>query len=354
MRAVTIVPRKPGSLQVADVPEPSLGKGQLLLGVKRVGVCGTDLDIIGGAYGEAPSQSPFLILGHESLCEVLETGQGVSGFNKGDLVVPTVRRPCPELCMNCRSGESDMCTTGHYLEHGIKGLNGFACEQSLTESGFAVRLPRSLDKVGVLLEPLTIVEKAVAQALDIQRARMRWEPRTALVLGAGAVGLLGTALLRLMDIEVTAFARQPAGSAKAALVSSTGATYHDATADPLDRFEGRFDFVLEATGSPSVALEAQNLCAVNGVVSYLGVYRSALASEDAGRAFSNLVLGNRVFFGSVNANISHYRSGVTHLDRIASKWNGFLDKMISRTVPSSRAVDAYSREEGGMKTVVAF
>ena len=328
-------------------------KGELLLRVQQVGVCGTDMDIVNGFYGEPPTGSKYLVLGHESLSRVAEVGPGCRGFKKGDLVVPTVRRNCPENCLNCRSGESDMCLTGHYKEHGIKGLHGFASELAVSDSRFVTKLPESLSEVGVLLEPLTIVEKGIGQAFIIQNSRMKWRPKSALVLGSGPVGLLATALLGLMGLSVTTVARKLADSPKARLAASTGADYIDVEETPLSSLEDKFDLVFEATGSTSVALEAQNLCSTNGVVSFVGIYKSEAETEDAGKVFTNLVLGNRVFFGSVNANISYFRRGARDLVRIRKKWRGFLEGIITDRIPLPRAEIAYGpKGESSVKTIL--
>ena len=323
--------------------------------VLRVGVCGTDMDVISGFYGEAPVGSPYLILGHESLSRVEDVGPGVRGFKKGDLVVPTVRRNCTENCLNCRNGESDMCLTGNYKEHGIKELHGFASEFAVTDSRFVVRLPEALSEVGVLLEPLTIVEKGINQIFLLQHARMKWKPTKALVLGAGPVGLLATALLRLRGLQVSTVATKPPDSLKAKLVSSTGGIYVDSERTPLSSMENRFDIVFEATGAPSVALEAQNLCEANGVVSFVGIYRSKVATEDAGKVFTNLVLGNRLYFGSVNANITYFRQGVQDLVNIRRRWKDFLERTITERVPVSAWARAYSpKGEEDVKTILQF
>ena len=311
------------------------------------------MDIISGFYGEAPQGSEYLIIGHESLSRVEEVGQGASGFAPGDLVVPTVRRNCPENCLNCRSGESDMCLTGHYKEHGIKGLHGFAAEFAVTDARFVTKLPESLSEVGVLLEPLTIVEKGINQAYEIQASRMKWEPKSALVLGSGPVGLLATALLRVRGLDVTAVARKPPSSPKARLVTSTGAAYVDVADTPLSTMEDRFDLVFEATGSTSVALEAQNLCSTNGVVSFVGIYRSKVATEDAGKVFTNLVLGNRLFFGSVNANISYFTQGAADLVKIRGRFGGFLERIMTSRVPLSDWKRAYlPKGDEDVKTIL--
>jgi glucose 1-dehydrogenase len=353
MKAVTVTPGSPGSVSLKEVPDPVPGRRELLLRVLKVGVCGTDMDIVSGFYGEAPAGSSYLVLGHESLSRVERVGPGCKGFRKGDLVVPTVRRNCPENCLNCRNGESDMCLTGHYKEHGIKGLHGFASEFAVSDSRFVVKLPESLSEVGVLLEPLTIVEKGIRQALLIQNSRVKWEPSRALVLGSGPVGLLATAVLELMGLEVTTVARKPSTSPKARLVASTGASYVDVQETPLSTMEDRYDLVLEATGSTSVALEAQNLCRTNGIVSFVGIYKSQTGTEDAGKVFTNLVLGNRVFFGSVNANISYFRRGAADLVKIQRRWRTFLEGIMTDRTPLDRAESAYGpKGDESVKTIL--
>ena len=356
MKAIVVTPRKENTLRIVDQEVPEPGPREVLLEVRRVGVCGTDRDMIAGFYGEAPADSTYLVLGHESLSRVAKIGDKVGGgFRKGDLVVPTVRRNCVENCLNCRNGESDMCMTGHYKEHGIKGLHGFAREFAVTDADFMVKLPESLSNIGVLLEPLTVVEKGVTQTFLIQQARMKWKPKNALVLGAGPVGLLATALLRLKELEVDTVATRPRDSLKARLVEQTGASYINAKETPLMSLENRYDMVLEITGNTSVALEAQRLIETNGVVSFLGVYKDQQLTEDAGRLFTDLVLGNRTYFGSVNANRTYFQQGVRNLTRITNRWKGFLDQMITRTTDPDRFEVAYRPEdEEEIKTIIQF
>lgn len=356
MRAIAVTPRRAGSLRLLEVGAPDPGDADVLLEVQEVGICGTDRDIVAGFYGEPPPGSSHLVLGHESICRVSALGKRVSGLKRGELVVPTVRRGCPQMCLSCRSGESDMCLTGDYREHGIKGLHGFASDRAVSDHRFLVKLPESLEKVGVLLEPLSIVEKALAQVERIQAARMkRWRPEKALVLGSGPVGLLATAILRLRGLEVHTVATRPAQSIKARLAESTGARYINSRERPLGALEHRYDIVLEVTGNVGVALEAQSLTRLNGIVSYLGIYREQVASEDAGMIFTNLVLGNRVHFGSVNANRSYFESGVSDMARIQKVWPGLLGRMITRRARPEEFADAYSSaDEEEIKTVVDF
>ncbi|MGD0477674.1 MAG: glucose 1-dehydrogenase [Nitrososphaerales archaeon] len=355
MKAIVVTPKKQGSLRLEDLEEPKQGKNDVLLEVQKVGICGTDRDIIEGFYGEAPEGGDFLVLGHESLCRVAELESNVTGLRAGDLVVPTVRRDCWEHCLNCRSGESDMCLTGDYKEHGIKGLHGFARELAVSDGRYIAKLPESLAGTGVLLEPMTIVEKGLVQTYRVQEARMKWEPKRALVLGAGPVGLLATALLRLEGLEVHTVATRSEESLKARLVEETGAAYINAKEVALSRLEYKYDIVFEITGSTTLALEAQSLIGVNGIVSYLGIYKNEVAKEDAGRIFTNLVLGNQVHLGSVNANKSYFTRGAKDLLRISKKWHGLLGKMITKVSKPEDYEGAYGPEnEEEIKSVIEF
>lgn len=355
MKAVCVTPGKSNTLDLKEVEIPKARRGELLLQVQRVGICGTDRDIISGFYGAAPPGQDYLIIGHESLSRVAEVGAGVKGFKKGDLVVPTVRRNCYENCLNCRSGESDMCLTGHYKEHGIKELNGFAAQYATTDSRFVVKLPETLSDVGVLLEPLTVVEKGEIQTFILQQSRMRWKPRKALVLGAGPVGILGTAILRLKGLEVDTVATRSKDSLKARLIEQTGASYINAKEQPLNSLTKKYDIVFEVTGNPTIALEAQQLVGVNGVVCYLGIYKMQIDSEDEGKIFTDLVLGNKVHFGSVNANKTYFAKGAKDLSAIKKKYPNLLQKMITRREEPEKYEEAYSPEnQEDIKTIVEF
>ncbi len=355
MKAIAVTPMKSDSLRLLDLSVPVPGKRELLLEVQRIGICGTDRDIISGRYGEAPKGSDYLVVGHESLSRVEKAGRGVEGFRKGDLVVPTVRRNCWENCLNCKGGESDMCLTGDYKEHGIKGLHGFASEFAVTDSSFVVKLPESLSELGVLLEPMSVVEKGLVQIYEIQN-RMKWEPKEALVLGSGPVGLLATAILKLGGLDVKTLATRSRNSLKARLVESTGSKYINANETPIESLDHKFDIVFEITGNPTVALEAQDLIRVNGVACFIGLYRNQQgAGIDIGKSFTDLVLGNKLHFGSVNANRSYFEKGAKDLVKIRKKWPGLLEKIITRKAKPEDLGKAYrpeSQEE--IKTIIEF
>src|SRR5207248_7242925 len=131
---------------------PPASDGPVLGQALAVGVCGTDLEIVGGAYGQAAPGRERLVLGHESLGRVLEAPAD-SGLAQGDLVVGIVRRPDPVPCPNCAAGEWDMCRNGRYTERGIKGRDGYCSDRYRIHPGFAVKVAPHLGTLGVLLEP---------------------------------------------------------------------------------------------------------------------------------------------------------------------------------------------------------
>lgn len=332
------------------MPRPELSEGKALLRTSKIGICGTDLEIIQGSYGEAPSGSDYLILGHECQATVEEAATDSVEIKKGDLVVPTVRRP--DGCLNCQNGESDMCLTGQYKEHGIKGLHGFCSEYSVSDVNFLVPVPAELSDVAVLLEPASVAEKGVVQTFKIQE-RMIWEPQRALVLGTGPVGLLTALLLRIRGLDVTAVATRPKDSLKARLVERIGGTYVNATDQPITGL-GKFDLIMEETGVASLAAQAQGLLNNNGVFCLLGIYRANLATQDIGHTYDDIVLGNRITFGSVNANKRYFVNGIKDFKTIQQRFPGVLKSLFTRMVALTDYAKAYSPTKDDIKSVIDF
>ena len=338
------------SIQLDEIALPTPSSSQALLRIKEIGICGTDLDISQGFYGEAPPGSNFLVTGHESLATVEKIRGSAYGISKGDLVVPTVRRP--DSCMNCFNGESDMCLTGDYREHGIKRLHGFGSDFAVSDVDFLVKVPTNLADIAVLLEPMSVAEKGVYQAFKIQE-RMLWKPKRVLILGAGPVGLLTTYLLRLKGLEVVVTATRAKDSAKARLAQRAGAVYVNTLEQALQGL-GKFDLIMEETGSAQVAMQATSMLNTNGIMCFLGIYSSTTAPEDIGEFYKDVVLGNKTFFGSVNANINYFRMGLKDFAEIEKRFDGILRDTISARISPDEFQEAYTQNKDNIKTVIRF
>src|SRR5215469_921048 len=253
MQAVAVFPSKK-KLDLVDVPQPKLqGSTDVLLRVREVGLCGTDREISSFEYGDPPSGTDRLSLGHESLAEVIEVGRDVRSFKPGNLAVAMVRRPCPHPeCRPCRAGRPDFCVTGDYTERGIKGADGFLTDYVVEDEEYLVRVPHALADVAVLVEPLSVVAKASDRTQAIFHG-LPFEsgPQRGLVLGAGPIGLLGAMVLVADGFETVVYSRDPEQSKQAELVRSLGAYYVSSTAIPIENLRdrwGKFDVVLEAVG----------------------------------------------------------------------------------------------------------
>ena len=355
MRAVAVTPMQAGSARQVELPVPTATPGTALMRVLEVGIDGTDTEINEGLYGAAPPGSDFLVIGHEALSRVEAVGEGVLGFKPGDRVVSTVRRP--DDCPNCQAGESDMCLFGNYTERGIKGAHGYMGEYYCEAPAFMVKIPPGLRPFAVLLEPLSIVEKASFQAWKMQE-RMLWQPKRAVVLGAGQIGILCTILLRLRGLEVHVYAKSPADSLQGRILSSLGATYASVDDHPVIGIReelGQIDFILEATGNSSVAFEAMPQLGNNGALCLTGVSAGNRSIEIPGDVINlQMVLGNRVAFGSVNANRRYFETGVQHFQQAERQWPGIFERLITRRVPFDDFTAALDRRPEDIKTLLTI
>jgi threonine dehydrogenase-like Zn-dependent dehydrogenase len=348
MRALTVIPRHRDSLAVSDVAEPEPADGDLLVDGVAIGVCGTDKEIADGDYGWAPPGEDRLIIGHESLGRVRTAPDG-SGFSTGELVVGVVRRPDPVPCGACAHGEFDMCRNGRYTERGIKELAGYCSERWCVDPAYAVRLDPRLDDVGMLMEPTTVVAKAWQQVEKVG-GRGWFEPRTALVTGAGPIGLLAALLGVQRGLETHVLDRITDGP-KPQLVRDLGATYHsESIQDALARVAP--DVVIEATGVGSLVFGAIGGTAAYGIVCLTGVSPTGRKLEiDAGTLNRDIVLQNDVIVGSVNANLEHYRMAA---DALAAADVGWLSRLISRRVPLERFSEAFTAQDDDVKVVITL
>ncbi len=343
MRAIAITPLQAHTARIVEIPRPTAPAGGALVRIIEIGIDGTDMELESGHIGQTPAGQDFLVIGHESVGVVEEAG-AKSALRAGDLVVATVRRP--DDCPNCLAGATDMCLKGEYTERGIFRAHGLLTEYYADSDPFLVKIPPPLRALGVLVEPISVAEKAVRHAWEIQR-RLLWQPRRSLVFGAGSLGLLAAFLLRLRGMDVDVYSREPKDSARAKLVERSGARY--LTQIPTNEY----DFIFEATGAPQLILTGMGLLGRNGVLAVLGVSGSHEKLPVPVGEFNNrLVLGNHVVFGSVNSNRCDFDQGVVDLGAIDERWPGLLAAMYTRREPFDQYMRALTRSPEDIKVVV--
>jgi len=345
MKAITVEPKKPGTAQYEEMAEPDVSEGSVLVEAVAVGVCGTDVEIVEGKYGWAPPGATRLVLGHESLGRVIDPGPRTS-LKQGDLVVGIVRRPDPVPCPNCAVGEWDMCTNGQYTERGIKEIHGFMSEHWRIEPEYAIKVDPSLGILGVLLEPMTVITKAIEQVF-LAGQRAFWEPRTALVTGAGPIGLLAALRLSVRNLQVHVLDRAETGL-KPELVRDLGATYHTGSALDLD-FNP--DIIVECTGVGSVIADSVQKVNSGGIVCLTGVGAGGLAQRATADIAAAVVLKNNVIVGSVNANKRHWYRAGQNLANADRKW---LSRLITRREKPENFQQALERKPDDVKVIIQF
>ncbi|MBX3356931.1 MAG: glucose 1-dehydrogenase [Phycisphaeraceae bacterium] len=368
MKAVAVYPRE-RDIRLIEVAEPRItSPTQVKLRTLEVGVCGTDREICGFHYGTPPEGSEFLVIGHECLGEVVEVGSGVTGFKPGDLAVLTVRRGCGlRECPACGEGRQDFCYTGRFTERGIKQQHGYMTEMVVDEQQNMVPVPRSLREVAVLVEPLTIAEKALIEVWQVQQ-RLPWSCPTAkdkkpghchhaLVLGAGPIGLLGAMAFAAAGFSTFVYSREDEGSEKAELVRSFGATYVSAGRTPVeglvDRI-GTIDVVYEATGASRLSFEVLKQVGANAAFIFTGVPGLKGPAEiDTDQIMRNMVLKNQVLLGTVNAGRDAFEAAIRDLGVFMEKWPGAVRKLLTGRFRAQDYREPLLSTDG-IKSVITF
>jgi threonine dehydrogenase-like Zn-dependent dehydrogenase len=370
MKAVAVFPESQ-EVKIIEREVPRIARpDQVKLRVLDIGICGTDKEICSFEYGTPPLGDDHLVIGHESVAEVVQAGTAVEHLQVGDLVVPSVRRPCahPE-CLACRSGHQDYCYTGDFSERGIKEAHGYMTEYVVDHERYMNLVPPDLREIAVLAEPLTIAEKALAQIFWMMQRRPPWigpdtpsEERgrglSALVLGIGPVGLLGAMVLVTAGFTTYVYSREAPPSPRIDLVDAIGATYVSSQTETFAGLAaqiGNIDLIYEAAGHSHFALEALQVLGTNGIFVLTGVPGlQAFIEADPARLMRNMVLKNQILLGTVNAGPEAFASALRSLDVFRRRWPTAVRMLIAGRYPPEQAPDLILGRPTGIKSVIAF
>ena len=367
MRAVGAVPAKREVLLIEhDAPKISSAKHVKIRSLE-VGVCGTDREICTFVYGSPPDGFDYLVLGHESLGEVIEVADGVSRFKPGDLVVPSVRRPCSHShCLPCREDKQDFCLTGDFTERGIKMTHGFMTEFYVDDEKYLTFVPPELRDVAVLVEPLTVAEKGMAQVRSVQQ-RLPWTPpgtppnqigkgKNAVVLGAGPVGILGAMVLIINGFRTWVYSRSKAPNIKSELVEAIGAKYISSEVESPEQLAervGSIDLVYEAVGKAKISYDVLKVIGLNAVFVFTGIPAPKdPISIDADVIMRNLVLKNQVAVGTVNADREAFEGAIRDLSLFLKRWPTELRSLITGRYRIDQYRELLLGKANGIKNVI--
>ncbi|UIO98441.1 glucose 1-dehydrogenase [Halobaculum sp. CBA1158] len=348
MKAIA-VRRGDDSPVLIEKPRPVPADGEALVRTLRVGVDGTDHEVIAGSHGGFPDGADHMVLGHEAV-GVVEDPNGTA-LSPGDVVVPTVRRRPNGSNEYFARGEPDMAPSGEYHERGIEGAHGFMAEYFTSPAEHLVECPPELTDLGFLVEPASITEKAMEHA-RASRSAFEWSPESALVLGNGSLGLLTVAMLSDSFERLYCLGRRDRPDPTIDVIEALGATYVDSRETPVDDVAEAHepaDLVYEATGFAPHAFEAVEALAPNGVAALLGVPGDWEFELNGGAIHRELVLHNKALVGSVNSNVRHFERGV---ESIAALPDWFTDDLVTGVYGLDEFERAFDDDDTTIKTAV--
>ena len=271
-------------LELGDVETPRIGINDVLIRVKKTGICGTDLHIAGWDPWAARTIEPPLIVGHEFVGVVVETGSNVSDFHAGDLVSGEGHVVCGR-CRHCLAGRRHLCA--HSIGLGVGRDGAFAEYVALPMSNVWHHWPRIDREVAAIFDPFG---NAVHTALAFPVLG-----EDVLVSGAGPIGLMATAVVRhagarfIVVSEPNAYRRELATTMGATVVvDPRERDLHDVQAE-LGMVEG-FDVVLEMSGNPTAIRTAIDNMAHGGSLAQLGIPTEDIAFDLNRIVFSMLTI----------------------------------------------------------------
>jgi threonine dehydrogenase-like Zn-dependent dehydrogenase len=346
-----------------DLPRPEIvNPDDVLVRIKHAGLDGTDFGMVRNSVHDIAEGRDTMAMGHEMVGVVEAVGTEVRDVSPGNTVTMTVRRGCGQ-CHPCLHNQSDMCMTGLFTERGIHKLDGYLTEFAVDREQYIVKVPPELVELAVFTEPLSIAEKGVEQIRIIQ-SRLPWTcPHpdhtfasedwgtclNALVVGAGPLGLLATALLRLHDVNTYVSDIVPKDDIKAHMVEHLGATYIDASGKPAKQvveqcdIAGNLNIVFEASGAADTALELISYLSRSSIYVMTGIPREGLLMQvDAAQIVREMVRKNQVIVGSVNSNRTHFEMALRDIGPIDSRFGGILKEMITHRFRLDQYEEAFA------------
>jgi len=254
---------RPGAIEFRDVPKPSPGRGQVLIRVRRIGVCGSDVHV---QHGKHPFTPYPVVQGHEFSGVIEEIGRGVARLKPGLKVTATPQEVCGR-CAPCRRGDYHICDV---LK--VRGFQAPGCAQDwfVTEADKVVPLPASFSfEQGALVEPVAVAVHSTARAGRLAGRRVA-------VLGAGPIGNLVGQVARargakVLVTDVSAYRLDVAAACGLKAVSNAAA---ETLAVASARVFGKkgFDIAFECAGAEAALDEAVSAVGKGGTIVAVGVY----------------------------------------------------------------------------------
>jgi len=264
---LSVLLNKPEELVFRDIEKPVPGKDEVLIKVKRMGICGSDIHAY---YGKHPTIYLPVVQGHEFSGVVEAIGEDVEGFEIGDAVTARPQYTCGE-CYHCKSGHENIC---HDLK--VIGCNGSvpgaAQEYIPMKAHLVFKLPQALDyDDGAMVEPVAVAVAAVKSFTESV------EGKNILVLGAGTIGNLTAQAAKAMGakaVMITDLCKEKLETAKKCGIDHTVNTAEEQLEKAVEDAFGKdgLDGALECVGVEATINDAIKVCRKRDDIIIVGIY----------------------------------------------------------------------------------
>jgi len=343
----------------------SADEDEIILRTIEAGICGTDKDLAMGNLPQLklPPGQDYLIIGHECKAEVYKAPPD-SSFKEGDIVVPMVRRGCG-ICRLCKLGMPEYCESGEFKELGIIGVNGCFSEFFKDELSALIKVPKGVEDVAVLAEPLSGLEKAMDQILSFQRGRIPWRCddgsmncRKVLIIGTGPIAFLFAMLAKSNGFNNIYISNiRELRKDEIILVNTLDLKFYNSKDGYLQLYKeiGPFDLVFDTTGLPSVAAEVLQYMNYNSVLLLYGFPRK----DDTGilrpKIMNEIVYKNLGIIGSVTGPKWGFEAALNHLASWKSQYPTVLDIFLKTKISFDEIPDYLKRPKfNEIKVIIDF
>lgn len=359
MAVTTNAPGGGATYERIDIAEPE--NSEITLKPVLTGICGTDRGIVRGAlpFSYNPDGYSRLVLGHESVCRVVDVKENSLGIRKGDYVVPLVRRPGG--CVNCAIGRPDNCSDGDKHEAGITGLHGFMRESFTDRLENVVRVPdQSMGQVAVLTEPMKNVVKGF-EVFDTVRKRSVFsgsdstlDMKRCVVVGTGTEGFLYAFMAKEYGFRTTVVNRHPIEDSKLSMLDGFGIGFTDYSAQAGSATENGIDLLIDTSGDPGTIFNFTRAMNYNGIVILFGTNGKAPAASVDGGFIDYIIERNITLAGVVDAAKVHYERALEYLRKWKYTHGNTLESMITGKFDPSATDIFTSKPQGEIKSVIKW
>ncbi len=339
MKAVFVA--EPGRIELRDIPRPEPGGDEVLIKVRRAGICGSDIHLFKGMHA---FRKPPAILGHEIAGDVVAVGTGVTCFKPGDRVTVNPQQTCGH-CTACKSGRDNLCQNKR-VPGTAQWIGSFA-EYFPAPAAFVHPLADTVEYGhGVMVEPLAVAIHPFRKVGD-------GSGKSLAILGCGSIGLLSLFMAkRLGFASIVCTDTIPYNRDKALALGA------DAVIDPLtgdvrqvvDSITNGVgvDMTIIAAGSGNILDQAASITRKGGEIQLISMMSKPIPVESYAIVFKELSV-----FGSMQYTIPEFAAALAMVNAGAD-----LEPLITHVFPAGQTQQAFDmlngKSGGAVKILIDF